>query len=873
MSTPYPEPSAFRKMRSAPVKHAGMVVLLLALLAMALAAFAATPVAGAKPEVSPPLPDRPPPGSNVIEGRYIVVFEDSAGRVGAEINQRERRVGFQARLRYRHALRGFAARLSRAQAKELRADPEVKLVNQDRRVEASAEMPLAPGDSAPTGVRRILAATETTAREHSGVGVAVIDTGIQLDHPDLNAKNGTNCIAPGSPPNDGDGHGTHVAGSVGATNEGSGVVGVAPDTEVHAVKVLDDDGFGTFASIICGVDWVTANHSSRDIGVANMSLGGFGPPVQPCGSTADALHEAICNSTAAGVNYVVAAGNSGWDFDFAPEPDVPAAYPEVLTVTAVSDSDGFPGGSTPSCDPWSSDDEVAWFSNFAATPAGQAHTIAAPGVCIESTWRGGGYETISGTSMASPHAAGIVALCMNEAGSEGPCAGLTPAEVISHLRDDAATFNDAHPIYGFLRDPLHFPLPGRYYGFLTRELSSGNPPPPPPPPAPPPNDDFANTEDLGGGSSVSASGTNVAATAEPGEPDHDGLPARASVWYGWTAPANGPVRIDTCGSNFDTVLAVYTGSALNALTRVASNDDACGLRSRVQFNASAGETYRIAIDGYLGAQGSIELELAPGPSPPPNDNFANSEDLGSGSTSGTNVDATAEPGEPAHAGIPAMASVWYRWTAPAHGAVEIETCGSDFDTVLAVYTGSALDALTPVASNDDTCGLQSQVQFNAAAGTTYRIAVDGYFGDQGSIELELGQSQTGAPPPPPPDEGASPPPPPPDADTPPPDADTTSSNDFTFGKVRRNKRRGTARLIVKVPGPGNVKLARNRQVRKAAAKSEAAGRVRLRVRPTRKAKRVLNERGRAKVRAKVTYTPKGGKPRTKVKRLRLIKRR
>jgi lysophospholipase L1-like esterase len=126
--------------------------------------------------------------------------------------------------------------------------------------------------------------------------------------------------------------------------------------------------------------------------------------------------------------------------------------------------------------------------------------------------------------------------------------------------------------------------------------------------------------------------------------------------------------------------------------------------------------------------------------PPSNDDFVNAEDLGgelSASASGTNVDATAEPGEPDHAGIPARASVWYRWTAPANGQIRIETCDSDFDTVLAVYTGSAVDALTPVASNDDTCGLQSQVQLNAAAGTTYRIAVDGYFGDRGSIELAL----------------------------------------------------------------------------------------------------------------------------------------
>jgi hypothetical protein len=357
---------------------------------------------------------------------------------------------------------------------------------------------------------------------------------------------------------------------------------------------------------------------------------------------------------------------------------------------------------------------------------------------------------------------------------------------------------------------------------------------------PPSNDDFASAHDLGGGSTASASGTNLDATAEPGEPDHNGFTATASVWYRWTAPADGAVRINTCGSDFDTVLAVYGGSAIDALTSLASNDDSsCGLQSRVPFNATAGTAYLIAVDGYGGQEGSIELELRP-PNPPSNDDFADAHELGGGSTasaSGTNLDATAEPGEPDHDGFTAGASVWYRWTAPDDGAVKIDTCDSDFDTVLAVYRGSAIDALTPRASDDESCGSQSRVRFTATGGTTYRIAVDGYAGQEGTIELEL-----------------------------------RPSNAFRFGKLKRNESEGSARLIIRSSNPGDLKLARTERVKRASATADGAGKVKLEVEPTPRAMTTLNERGAVNVRAEVTFTPVGGEPKTKNKRLKLIKR-
>jgi subtilisin len=405
-----------------------------------------------------------------VPGRYIVQFRRSTDDAAAETDARERRQGFRARFVYRRALKGFSAKLSPRQVERLRADPEVLSVTPDREVKAVAS--LASGEpTPPPGIRRIGAATTTSTREASGARVAVIDTGIDLEHGDLNAESGTNCVSPGTPADDGNGHGTHVAGTIGAENDGSGVVGVAPGTKVMAAKVLDDSGSGTASQVICGIDWATSTRTdsdpSNDVAVANMSLGGIGPPVKTCSTTTDPEHRAICNSTAAGVTYVVAAGNDGWDFDYASEPNTPAAYPEVLTVSAMGDSDGAPGGTgaTPACRSSEADDRYASFSNYATSASAEAHTIAAPGVCIRSTWPGGGYDTLSGTSMATPHVAGVVALCLDENGTRGSCAGLSPAQIVEKMRSDAQARLADEPAYGFSGDPAR-PVSGRYYGWL-----------------------------------------------------------------------------------------------------------------------------------------------------------------------------------------------------------------------------------------------------------------------------------------------------------------------------------------------------------------------------------------------------------------------
>jgi subtilisin len=388
--------------------------------------------------------------AGTIPGQYIVVLKPGAD-ASAVAASHARAAEADVVHVYRHALKGYSARLSVRGLAAVRADTRVLFVSEDREVHALAQ-------SVPTGIDRIDGeASSAGSGNGSGsvnVAVAVLDTGIDTTHPDLNVVGGKNCST-GKSYSDGNGHGTHVAGTIAAKDNGLGVVGVAPGARLYAVRVLNNAGSGSWSSVACGIDWVTANAASTGIKVANMSLGGSGSDGS-CGSSA--LHQAICNSVAAGVTYVVAAGNSSADLkDF-----VPATYGEVLAVTAVADFDGRPDGlGSPTCRA-DVDDTAADFSNYATLAGDQAHTIAAPGVCIESTWKGGGYKTISGTSMASPHMAGSAALCI----ATGRCTG-TPATIVNKLRADADAYSRANSAYGFAGDPLR-PVPGRYFGYLTR---------------------------------------------------------------------------------------------------------------------------------------------------------------------------------------------------------------------------------------------------------------------------------------------------------------------------------------------------------------------------------------------------------------------
>jgi subtilisin len=250
-----------------------------------------------------------------------------------------------------------------------------------------------------------------------------------------------------------------VAGTAAARDNDTGVVGVAPGAHLRADKVLNNQGSGSFGDIICGIDWVTARTGT--IEVANMTLGATveGADDTGCGwtlnSAAAAMNQAICESVDASVFYAVAAGNSNINF----ANDVPASFDQVLTVTVMADFDGKPGGEATSICSGNTDDRFADFSNYAtAGTPDEDHTIAAPGVCVRSTWNNGRYKSVSGTTMASPHVAGAAALCI----ANGSCPAGDPQGTMDRLRADAAR----PTIYGFVGDPDTGGI-ANYYGYLV----------------------------------------------------------------------------------------------------------------------------------------------------------------------------------------------------------------------------------------------------------------------------------------------------------------------------------------------------------------------------------------------------------------------
>jgi subtilisin len=379
---------------------------------------------------SPALAQSPPPTPQPtisereeVRNTYIFKFADSVDRGEMHARARQAVAGTDGILRhvYTEVLGGFAATLPGSGVWNVARQPGIIAYERDEIFTIFAP-PWCPdpddprcggedGDTGggdaqtvPWGVKRIGAPADKTGL---GIHVYVIDSGIQ-PHDDLVIKGSWNCTrgcADNMPGEDKNGHGTHVAGTVGALNNDVHVVGVAPEVSLYSVQVLKPGGTGSLSDIIAGVELVAekAGLGSGPV-VANMSLGGSGSKgSETC--TKDGFngtsmfYKAICDAANAGVVLVVAAGNSGADA----AGFVPAAYDDaVITVSATQKGDDWPSWSN-----WG-DDSASWTSNVSAPVA-----IAAPGASIESTDKGGGTSTKSGTSMASPHVAGVAALLID----------------------------------------------------------------------------------------------------------------------------------------------------------------------------------------------------------------------------------------------------------------------------------------------------------------------------------------------------------------------------------------------------------------------------------------------------------------------------
>lgn len=316
-----------------------------------------------------------------VRDSYIFVFNETVGAsdVRGRADQMVGNAGGTRGFVYTHTIRGFSAKMPAAAAERMVANnPNIAYYEKDQVAYAMFQGRPGDGDvtaqaqSTPWGVIRVGGPVDGT-----GKTAWVIDTGIDQDHPDLNVDTvrSANFVTRGrNTVDDGNGHGTHVAGTIGALDNGIGVVGVAPNALLVGVRVLDNRGSGTFSGVIAGIDYVGANAAAGD--AANMSLGG---------GASQALDDAVIAAASNGILFSLAAGNESTDANT--KSPARANHANIWTVSAMDDTDTF-----------------ASFSNFGNPPI----ECAGPGVGVLSTYKNSDYATLSGTSMAAPHVAGLL---------------------------------------------------------------------------------------------------------------------------------------------------------------------------------------------------------------------------------------------------------------------------------------------------------------------------------------------------------------------------------------------------------------------------------------------------------------------------------
>ena len=541
--------------------------------------------------------------------------------------------------------------------------------------------------------------------------VAVLDTGLYLGHPDIGANlwsnptqlsdgypvgiHGLNMSENGASvtdPSDDNGHGTHVSGILGAVgNNGIYFAGVAWKVQIMALKWLGANGGSNSSSdeVAC-IDFAIAHG-------ANIINASFGSP-----TFSSSEYTAIQSAGNAGIIFVAAAGNRSDDNDLSP--NFPASY-LLDNIVAVAASDNR--------------DDSVFFTSYGCGLV----DLSAPGEYIFSLWPAPlKYQFLSGTSMAAPFVTGSLALLKAQFPTD------TSRQLINRL---LSTVDRNVNFIGKSQT-------GGRLNLAAAVTSTSNRPF---------NDAFANRARITG-PNVTVRSNNSGATRETGEPVIGGNPGGASLWWEWTAPTTGSVNVATTGSAYATLLAVYTGTSVGALTPVASSAAAGAGASAVTFSAQAGVTYEVSADGQGGATGLTVLNFSYG-----NDAFATPIVLtgASAGVTASNLLATGETGEPQILGHTVKHSVWYAWTAPKNGAAQVSAFSFDFDPLLAVYTGTSLSALSLVSSSSGSPIKSSTLYaasipasfcscaFTAAAGTTYYLTVDGFADSSEGTGLDSGQ--------------------------------------------------------------------------------------------------------------------------------------
>jgi hypothetical protein len=485
----------------------------------------APPAAPEREEPAPLFAASGNPGPEPIPGQYIIAFKQEVRDVPGLARGVAAAHGGSVRFIYEHALKGFAARIPDAAAAALARNPNVAYVEQDQVVRIVTTQTPTPS----WGLDRIDERAQTSGSDYTygytgaGVRAYIIDTGIRTDHSDFGgrASIGFDAIGDGQNGNDCNGHGTHVAGTVGGASHG-----VAKGVQLVAVRVLSCSGSGTTSGVIAGVDWVTKNHVKP--AVANMSLGG---------GASTSLDNAVQNSITAGVTYAVAAGNDNRNAcNYSP-----ARAGAAVTVGATTSSDA-----------------RASYSNY-----GSCLDLFAPGSSITSAWytSSTATNTISGTSMAAPHVAGVAALYLQDNTSAAPTA--VRDAIVNSATSNAVTSAGTNSPNKLL------------YSLLTAA-------PPPPPPPPPPSDGAPCTGCTAYTGSLSGAGDYDI------HPDGRYYYSSAGTHKGWL---RGPT-----GTDFDLYLEKWNGWwwAIAARAETTSSEES------ISYSGGTGY-YRWAVQSYSGS--------------------------------------------------------------------------------------------------------------------------------------------------------------------------------------------------------------------------------------------------------------------------------